>query len=447
MASFTGPNTISNGSLASRSLGLLVCGYCSWIFSFSLLLSKPTFSAASPSPENIPTSNPPLKTAVTINTSHRIVIALSISTLFLTWILLMAYFSCLRFKANKKISHQEEGRECESKKTHVPDQTDSASRSSCGDLIVKEKTSVWRFEWDEIEQLSLNFSSVIGEGGFSMVYLARFSDSTFGALKIHRNSERLCRVFKQELAVLMQLHHENIVKLIGYCDEREEGVLVFEYVSNGSLHDKLHGQGGTGNLLPWNRRMLIAFQLAQAIKYLHDNCPLQIIHSDIKASNVLLDDQLNCKLCDFGCAKMGFSSTILPSSMNPVMGSPGYVDPHYMRTGIISKKNDVYSFGVLLLELITGIEAFCTEKQQLLTSLAVPILRDTTKVTDMIDSRLAGEFDEEEAMAMASISALCLQGQPSLRPSMAEILRTMRDQISSVSFVAGRLKENGTREM
>lgn len=115
------------------------------------------------------------------------------------------------------------------------------------------------------------------------------------------------------------------------------------------------------------------------------------------------------------------------------MGSPGYVDPHYMRTGIISKKNDVYSFGVLVLELITGIEAFCEERQRLLTSIAGPILMDATKVKEMVDSRLAGDFDAEEAIAMASIAALCLRDQPSLRPSMAEILRTMREKISSVS--------------
>lgn len=222
----------------------------------------------------------------------------------------------------------------------------------------------------------------------------------------------------------------------------EEGVLVFEYAPKGSLHDKLHNKSEIEKpLLTWNRRMSIAFQLAQAIEYLHDGCTLQIIHGDIKASNVLLDDQLTCKLCDFGFAKMGFSSTILPSSTNPVMGSPGYVDPHYMRTGIISKKNDVYSFGVLVLELITGIEAFCEERQQVLTSIAGSILTDATKAKEMVDSRLAGDFDAEEAIEMASIAALCLRHQPSLRPSMAEILRNMRDKISTVSSSDRRWKE------
>lgn len=350
----------------------------------------------------------------------------------------MAYFRFLRLKIRRKV-RQEEGEECGLAKTHVPNRPVLDPQPCSGDLV---KNSVKKFRWEEIEKLTMNFDNVIGEGGFSTVYLACFSDLSLGAVKIHSNSERLSRVFKQELEVLMCIRHENIVKLLGYCDEREEGVLAFEYVSSGSLHDRLHVQQKPPHMLSWNLRMSIAFQLAQAIEYLHDKCSLQIVHSDIKASNILLDENFNCKLCDFGSARMGFSSTILPSSMSSVMGSPGYVDPHYLRTGIISKKNDVYSFGVVLLELITGIEAFCPEKQQLLTMLARPILRDVTKVTEMVDSRLVGEINTEEAMAMASIVARCLCEQPSLRPSMAEILWTMGEKISSLSLAAGKLRGN-----
>ncbi|RZC69426.1 hypothetical protein C5167_032523 [Papaver somniferum] len=295
-----------------------------------------------------------------------------------------------------------------------------------------------RFTWEEIEGLTMNFSSrVVGEGGFSTIYLSHFSDSILGALKIHGgNSERLNRMFKQELEVLLHIRHHNIVSLLGYCDEKEEGALVFEYIPNGTLYDKLHH--GNDNecekeLLSWKSRMSIAFQLAQAIEYLHEECKPQIIHGDIKSSNILLDDQLNPKLCDFGFSKMGFSSTVIKSSMNPIMGSPGYMDPLYLRTGIASKKNDVYSFGVIILELITGIGAFCSEKEQLLTSVAGPIIRDANKVAEMMDPRLsvvAGDLVQEEAKIMATISAQCLRQQSSLRPSMSEILHTMRDKIS-----------------
>uniref|UniRef100_A0A5B7A582 Protein kinase domain-containing protein n=1 Tax=Davidia involucrata TaxID=16924 RepID=A0A5B7A582_DAVIN len=309
----------------------------------------------------------------------------------------------------------------------------------------ERKINYWRrFSWDEMERVTMNFSRVIGSGGFSTVYLAQFPDSStnLAAVKIHSGSERLNRVYKQELEILLSLHHQNIVKLLGYCDDREDqGVLVFEYISNGSLQEKLHGCGD-GRGLSWKSRMVIAFQLAQAIEYLHERCSLQIVHGDIKASNILLDEQLNCKLCDFGSAKMGFSSTVLPPSSSKqlmMMGSPGYVDPHYLRTGIASKKNDVYSFGVIVLQLITGMEAFCSEKGQMLTSIAGPILLDDDEpnamVAEMVDPRLGSDCHLEEARVMASISALCLRHPPTIRPSAANILQTMKDKIPSISFL------------
>ncbi|KAI5657408.1 hypothetical protein M9H77_26201 [Catharanthus roseus] len=309
-----------------------------------------------------------------------------------------------------------------------------------------------RFTWGEMERFTSSFSSVIGSGGFSTVYLAQFPDSTLGAIKIHSSSERLNRVYKQEMEILFGLQHDNIVKFLGYCDDREEGVLVFEYVPNGNLQEKLHKQGedssNSTTVLPWKNRMAIAYQLAQAMEYLHEKCPLQIVHGDIKASNILLDDQFNCKLCDFGSAKMGFSSTVLPPSSSSranrmIMGSPGYTDPHYLRTGIASKKNDVYSFGVIVLELITGLEAFCSESGERLTSIAGPMLKDESKVVEMMDPRLklvddddrvfGFGFDLEEVVAMASLAAMCLSDSATIRPSASDIVHRMRSQIPSVS--------------
>nr|DAD36057.1 TPA_asm: hypothetical protein HUJ06_006697 [Nelumbo nucifera] len=406
------------------------------------LLSHLPFCVAS---ETIPTTAAPptplLKATQEegISVNRRILIAVVIASLSLVLVLLMVMASLkflgfrFRFRIRRKpkrvVDDAERGDELSTASSH---------QDSKGEEISSVPK---RFSWDEVERFTVNFSRVIGEGGFSTVYLAHFPNSTLGAIKVHNNSERLNRVFKQELEILLHIQHPHIIDLLGYCDERE-GVLVFEYVPNGSLQEKLHGHGES--LLPWKTRMSIAYQLAQAIAYLHDNCTLQIVHGDIKASNILLDQHFNCKLCDFGFAKMGFSSAVLPSAMNPVMGSPGYIDPHYLRTGIASKKNDVYSFGVIVLELITGIEAFCSEKEQLLTSIAGPLLGDLNKVPEMVDSRLEGQFETGEAMAMASISALCLRQQPSLRPSMAEILCTIRERISCLSFVAPAEGANDT---
>lgn len=218
----------------------------------------------------------------------------------------------------------------------------------------------------------------------------------------------------------------------------EEGVLILEYTPNGNLQEALHG---TSTLLPWKQRMAIAFQLAQALSYLHETCSPQIVHGDIKASNILLDDTLNCKLCDFGSAKVGFSSAVgPPDSPNgrrqrmTMMGSPGYTDPLYLRTGVASKKNDVYSFGVVVLELITGEEAFGAESGERLTDRAVPLMREAGKVAGMVDPRLGGDVDLEEARAMVGLAARCLSDCARVRPCASDILNIMRDTVSSLSL-------------
>ncbi|XP_051115254.1 probable receptor-like protein kinase At1g33260 isoform X2 [Andrographis paniculata] len=305
------------------------------------------------------------------------------------------------------------------------------------------------FSWEEIQKLTMNFAIVIGHGGFSTVYLAQFPNSAAAAVKIQccSSSERIDLAHKQELEILLHLNHPNIVKLIGHCHDTEKGILVIEYVPNGTLQDALHNQSSK-KVLPWRKRTAIAFQIALAMEYLHDNCTLHIVHGDIKSSNVLLDDKLDCKLCDFGSAKLGFSAMVAPpSSTNRrtramIVGSPGYTDPHYLRTGLVSKKNDVYSFGVILLELITGKEALDPSTGRWLTATAQPLLQQrgdeiNPAVVEMMDPRLRGEFELEDTKAMAALAAACLADSPALRPSASEILATMRNRIpySCDSFV------------
>ncbi|KAL8053264.1 hypothetical protein ABFX02_05G059300 [Erythranthe guttata] len=307
---------------------------------------------------------------------------------------------------------------------------------------------VKRLSWDQIQRLiTIDSSPIIGYGGFSTVYLAgRFQDfsttTAAAAVKIQNcTSHRFRQAYKMELEILLRLHHRYIVKLIAYCDHPEEGALVLEYASNGNLQQRLHSSNTS---LAWRRRVAIAFQLAQAICYLHDGCSPHIVHGDVKSSNVLLDENLDCKLCDFGSAKVGFSSAIDPpppaadsnarrpwrSNRTAVVGSPGYTDPAYLRTGLASKKNDVYGFGVVVLELITGVEAFSAARGERLTARAEPMLRDAGKVAEMVDPRLAGgEIDLEEARAMAAMAAKCLSDSPGVRPSASEILTVMRNTI------------------
>nr|GME09430.1 probable receptor-like protein kinase At1g33260 [Ipomoea batatas]GME13092.1 probable receptor-like protein kinase At1g33260 [Ipomoea batatas] len=310
----------------------------------------------------------------------------------------------------------------------------------------KESAGARRLTRKEIQKLTMDFSRsrVIAFGGFSTVYLGKFPDLTLGAIKIiDTSTKRLHNMYKQELEILQRIRHDNIVKILGYSDEGyegvEEGVLVFEYVPNGTLQEKLHGKG---SVLPWKNRMGIAFQLAQALEYLHEKCDPQIVHGDLKGSNILLDSELNCKLCDYGSAKVGFSATVQPPNRTrmTMLGSPGYTDPHYLRTGIATKKSDVYSLGVILLELITGLEAVSSDGNVRLISKVSPMLKDESKVAEMVDRRLAGEYEVEEAMAVASIAALCLGDSPSLRPTASDILGIMRSKVPSINFLFSNKK-------
>lgn len=227
-------------------------------------------------------------------------------------------------------------------------------------------------------------------------------------------------------------------------------MLVLEFAANGNLHERLHGGGKAAGTMPWARRVSVALQVARALEYLHDQCEPQVVHGDVKASNVLLDASMAAKLCDFGSARMGFSAAVRPrSSAHTMLGSPGYVDPHYIRSGVVTKKSDVYSFGVLLLELLTGMEAFCPEEGRLLTAVLAPRLRagagaPTCDARGLVDERLGTAYDAAEAAAVAALAAACVGENPSLRPSMADVVRTLEQGAQgSISAVGRRSDGHG----
>jgi serine/threonine protein kinase len=209
-------------------------------------------------------------------------------------------------------------------------------------------------------------------------------------------------------------------------------VLVLEFAPNGNLHDQLHG----GVAMPWARRVSVALQVARALEYLHDRCEPQVVHGDVKASNVLLDAAMGARLCDFGSARAGFSAAVaggaraprLSASARAVLGSPGYVDPHYLRSGVVTKKSDVYSFGVLLLELLTGVQAF--RGGRLLTAAVAPrITSAACDAGELVDRRLGRRYDADEAAGMAAVAAACVGENPSLRPSMADVVRALERSV------------------
>uniref|UniRef100_A0A0E0CHK6 Protein kinase domain-containing protein n=1 Tax=Oryza meridionalis TaxID=40149 RepID=A0A0E0CHK6_9ORYZ len=306
----------------------------------------------------------------------------------------------------------------------------------------KEEGEPRKLTWREVEALTGGFdeAAVVGRGGSSTVYLASSSRvavvSPPVAVKVHRwcGGERWLRAFRQELDLLHRLRHPHIVSLLAYSDDHEEGgALVLEYLSGGTLADRLHG--GASPPLPWRHRMRVVHDVAGALEHLHDGAP-PVVHGDVSASNVLLDGRgLGARLCDLGSACEGFSAAVAPT--RAAVGSPGYVDPFFLRTGIVSKKSDVYSFGVLLLEAITGSPAAGIPGPDggaagggNLTARLLPRVR-TEGVDGLADRRLGDDYDAAEAGDVARIAVECLAAQPGLRPTMAQVRAAIAEKAAT----------------
>ncbi|XP_057967245.1 calmodulin-binding receptor-like cytoplasmic kinase 3 [Malania oleifera] len=209
---------------------------------------------------------------------------------------------------------------------------------------------------NQVTKATRNFSPSlkIGEGGFGTVYKAQLQDGQFVAIKRAKKElfDTLRTEFSSEVELLAKIDHRNLVKLLGYIDKGNERLLITEYVPNGTLREHLDGQ--RGKVLDFNQRLEISIDVAHALTYLHLYAGKQIIHRDVKSSNILLTESLRAKVADFGFARLGPMDSDQTHISTKVKGTIGYLDPDYMKTYQLTTKSDVYSFGVLLLEILTG---------------------------------------------------------------------------------------------
>ncbi|RID74587.1 hypothetical protein BRARA_B01679, partial [Brassica rapa] len=284
------------------------------------------------------------------------------------------------------------------------------------------------FSYEELEEATDNFSRELGDGGFGTVYYGMLKDGRAVAVKrLYERSLKRVEQFKNEIEIFKSLKHRNLVILYG-CTSRHsrELLLVYEYISNGTLADHLHGDRAQPRPLCWSVRLNVAIETACALSFLHTS---GIIHRDVKTTNILLDDDYTVKVADFGLSRL-FPMDQTHISTAP-QGTPGYVDPEYYQCYRLNEKSDVYSFGVVLTELISSKEAVDITRHRHdinLANMAVSKIQNNA-LHELVDPSLGFAKDPEvkrKMMAVAELAFRCLQQEREVRPSMDEIVEILK---------------------
>ncbi|KAJ4911537.1 putative serine/threonine-protein kinase NAK [Raphanus sativus] len=306
---------------------------------------------------------------------------------------------------------------------------------------ILQNANLKNFSLSELKSATRNFrpDSMVGEGGFGRVFKGWIDETSLAPSKpgsgiliaVKRlNQEGLQghREWLAEINYLGQLDHPNLVKLIGYCLDEEQRLLVYEFMPRGSLENHLFRRGTFFQPLSWNTRVRMALGAARGLAFLHNAQP-QVIYRDFKASNILLDSNYNAKLSDFGLARDGPMGDISHVTTR-VVGTQGYAAPEYLATGHLSAKSDVYSFGVVLLELLSGRRAIDKNQpvgEHNLVEWARPYLTNKRRLLRVMDPRLQGQYSLTQALKIAGLALDCITIDYKVRPNMNDIVKTLEE--------------------
>ncbi|XP_019187826.1 PREDICTED: wall-associated receptor kinase 2-like [Ipomoea nil] len=300
-----------------------------------------------------------------------------------------------------------------------------------GGLILKQRITtigdgieaIKIFTANELEKATNHYSSdrELGRGGNGIVYKGILPDNLIVAIKKSKSmDETKIEEFINEVVILSQINHRNVVKLLGCCLEAEVPLLVYEYVSHGTLYEHIHKQGGS-SWLSWENRLRVATETAGALAYLHSSASMPIFHRDVKSANILIDDHYTAKVSDFG------ASRLIPLDQTHVatlvQGTLGYLDPEYFRTSELTEKSDVYSFGVVLCELLTGLKPISRERSEEETNLSAYMVISVGKnqLFKILDRRVLREGALEQTQKVAELAKRCLHMNGEDRPTMKEV--------------------------
>ncbi|XP_057513058.1 G-type lectin S-receptor-like serine/threonine-protein kinase At1g11410 [Actinidia eriantha] len=268
---------------------------------------------------------------------------------------------------------------------------------------------------------NFSFANKLGQGGFGTVYKGRLLNGQEIAVKrLAKNSGQGVEEFKNEVTLIAKLQHRNLVRLLGFCIQKEEKMLVYEYLPNKGL-DSFIFDKIKGSFLDWTKRYDIVLGIARGLLYLHQDSRLRIVHRDLKASNVLLDGAMNPKISDFGMAKI-FGGDQIEANTNRVVGTYGYMSPEYAMEGLFSIKSDVFSFGVLLLEIISGTKNNSYYQENSVNLIGhVWKLWEEGKALDIVDSSMGNSYPVQQLLRCIHIGLLCVQELATDRPTMSNV--------------------------
>ncbi|MCL7030056.1 hypothetical protein MKW94_009185 [Papaver nudicaule] len=415
---------------------------------------KPPNPSQAPAPlshVNAPPVQPPPSTqsgAPNRSISKKVALGLGIGAGLLIIILIAVLITCCMSGRGRKKSPT-----CETEKPKSADPFP-------GGGSFPHPTSTRFLAFEELKEATNNFesASVLGEGGFGKVFKGVLSDGTAVAIKkLTTGGQQGDKEFLVEVEMLSRLHHRNLVKLVGYYSnpDASQNLLCYELVPNGSLEAWLHGPLGINCALDWESRMKIALDAARGLAYLHEDSQPCVIHRDFKASNILLENNFHAKVSDFGLAKLAPEGRQTHLSTR-VMGTFGYVAPEYAMTGHLLVKSDVYSYGVVLLELLTGrrpVDMSQPSGQENLVTWARPILRDKERLEEIADPRLGGKYSKDDFVRVCTIAAACVAPEANQRPTMGEVVQSLKmvqrnteyqDTISTASNARPNHKQSST---
>ncbi|XP_014510659.1 probable serine/threonine-protein kinase PIX13 [Vigna radiata var. radiata] len=319
---------------------------------------------------------------------------------------------------------------------------------------ILERPNLKEFSFGDLKSAAKSFKgdTLLGEGGFGRVYKGWLDEKNLtpakpgsgmvvAIKKLNPESTQGFQEWKSEVNFLGRLSHPNLVKLLGYCWDEDELLLVYEFMPKGSLENHLFRRNPNIEPLSWNTRLKIAIGAARGLAFLHSS--EKVIYRDFKASNILLDGNYNAKISDFGLAKLGPSGGQSHVTTR-VMGTYGYAAPEYIATGHLYVKSDVYGFGVVLLEILTGMRALDTRRptgQQNLVEWTKPCLSSKKKLKTIMDGKIEGQYSPKAALQAAQLTLKCLEHDPKQRPSMKEVL----EGLEAIETIHEKTKESKTR--